>query len=147
MFIPSFQSLMNALKTDGDRVQSPDPVGVPSGLLRLLLQVALVASDFDEEGYLKANPDVAGAIARGEVESARLHYIGYGYFEGRRGAGPTVDGGWYLNRYPDVAAAVREGRIESAEAHFHFIGAAEGRIPAPGYEEEALQWKAAMNGA
>lgn len=146
MFMPSVQSLMNALGKDKSVFDRNEAIRIPTSLLRLLLQVALATADFDEEAYLAENPDVADAIAKGKIESARLHYIGYGYFEGRKGAGPAIDAQWYLSKYPDVAAAVREGRIESAEAHFVLIGGGEGRSPAPGYEAEASQWKSAIKG-
>jgi len=48
---------------------------------------------FDEERYLHANPDVRGAMELGRIESGRVHYIGYGYFEGRSGGLPEVDEG------------------------------------------------------
>ncbi len=40
--------------------------------------------DFDESSYLMNNPDVAGAIARGELSSGFDHYFYYGQYEGRR---------------------------------------------------------------
>jgi hypothetical protein len=41
------------------------------------------ASVFDENYYLAANPDVAAAVGRGEIASARAHYDRYGRGEGR----------------------------------------------------------------
>ena len=38
---------------------------------------------FDEAAYLLENPDVASAIARGEVASGYEHYVKYGLREGR----------------------------------------------------------------
>ncbi len=38
---------------------------------------------FDEASYLRDNPDVAGAIARGDVASGYVHYLQYGLREGR----------------------------------------------------------------
>ena len=46
--------------------------------------------DFDEAWYLKQNPDVAEGIARGEIESARHHYLTHGYEEGRPGCPADV---------------------------------------------------------
>jgi hypothetical protein len=146
MFVPSVESLMTALKQDKSALDRAGHVRVPTGLLKLLLQIAIAAADFDEERYLQENPDVAKAVARGEVESAHMHYVGFGYFEGRRGGGPAVDADWYLGKYPDVAAAVREGRVKSAEAHFLSVGGGEGRSPAADYEAEAVQWKSAIRG-
>lgn len=146
MYVPSADSLMAALKASKADLNGNGRVEVPARLLKLLLQIALATSEFDERRYLAENPDVAGAIDRGEIESAHMHYIGYGYFEGRQGAGPIVDDSWYFGKYPDVANAVREGRVKSAESHFHLMGGGEGRSPAADYEAEAAQWKAAIRG-
>jgi hypothetical protein len=146
MFVPSAESLMNALNLDKSVLDGPGPIKVPAGLLKLLLQIAVAATEFDEDGYLRENPDVAKAVSRGELESAHIHYIGFGYFEGRRGGGPAVDTEWYLGKYPDVGAAVKDGRVKSAEAHFFSIGGGEGRSPAAEHEAEAAQWKSAIKG-
>ncbi|WP_235884937.1 MULTISPECIES: hypothetical protein [Bradyrhizobium] len=146
MFVPSAESLMSALNLDKSALDGSGQVKVPAGLLKLLLQIAIAAAEFDEDSYLRENPDVAKAVSRREIESAHMHYIGFGYFEGRRGGGPAVDAEWYLGKYPDVAAAVRDGRVKSAEAHFLSIGGGEGRSPAADYEGEAAQWKSAIKG-
>ena len=135
---------MSALNANRSTLDGNGRVEVPAKFLKLLIQIALASADFDESGYLARNPDVARAIERGEIESARVHYIGFGYFEGRQGAGPEVDEKWYLQKYPDVAAAVRERKIPSAKDHFHAIGAGEGRSPNSELEEDAKQWKEAL---
>jgi hypothetical protein len=144
MFVPPAVSLLNALKIDQAIFDKGGRVEIPAGLFKLLLQIALAAADFDEDGYLKENPDVASALGSGEIDSAHVHFIGFGYFEGRQGAGPEVDEHWYMQKYPDVATAVREGRIKSARHHFHMIGAAEGRSPNRDQEDNAAQWKKAL---
>src|SRR5438552_3476325 len=145
MYVPSADSLMAALNASRADLNGNGRVEVPARLLKLLLQIALATTEFDEQGYVNQNPDVANAITHGEIESAHMHYIGYGYFEGRQGGGPVVDSTWYLGKYPDVAAAVRDGLVRSAEAHFDAIGGGEGRSPAPDYETEAEQWKKALS--
>jgi hypothetical protein len=144
MFVPSAVSRLNALNVDSSAFDGGSKVEMPVGLLKLLLQLALAAADFDEDSYLSENPDVAKALERGEIASAHVHYIGFGYFEGRRGGGPEVDEQWYMQKYPDVASAIREGRIKSAKHHFHLIGAAEGRSPNVDQEENAAHWKKAL---
>jgi hypothetical protein len=129
---------LNASKAD---LNGSGRVEIPAKLLKLLLQIALVTSEFDEKRYLAENPDVAKAIELGEIESAHMHYVGYGYFEGRLGCGPVVNENWYLAKYPDVGSAVREGKIKSAAHHFHLVGAAEGRSPNAEQEEDAAHWK------
>jgi hypothetical protein len=144
MFVPSAESLLNVLKMDRTAFEKGGTVEIPVSLLKLLLQIALAAADFDEEAYLKENPDVAKAVGQGEVESAHLHYMGFGYFEGRQGGGPEVNEDWYLQKYPDVASATRDGKIKSAKQHFHLIGAAEGRAPNSDQQDNAAQWKKAL---
>lgn len=39
--------------------------------------------NFDEAGYLAANPDVAAAVARSELPSGRVHFDTFGLAEGR----------------------------------------------------------------
>ncbi|MDR3571116.1 MAG: hypothetical protein P4L81_02875 [Candidatus Pacebacteria bacterium] len=110
----------------------------------MLLQLAVAHCDFNEEDYFEQNPDVKDAVKLGRVENGFIHYIGFGYFEGRRGGIPAVDESWYLNKYPDVAAGVRAGAINGAKDHFYNIGAAEGRSPNSDNESEALRWKQAI---
>ncbi|MBO4221534.1 hypothetical protein [Bradyrhizobium neotropicale] len=144
MFVPSAVSMLNSLKIDYATFENGGRVEIPAGLFKLLLQIALASADFDEDGYLRENPDVAKALSSGEIESAHVHFIGFGYFEGRQGGGPEVDEDWYTQKYPDVAAAIREGKIKSAKQHFHLIGGAEGRSPNLDQEENAAQWKKAL---
>jgi hypothetical protein len=144
MFVPSAESLLDKLNLDRVSLDGQGTIEIPASLLKLLLQIALAAAEFDEERYLRENPDVADAVARGDDESARMHYIGFGYFEGRHGGGPEVNEKWYLQTYPDVANGIRNAQIESAAQHFHRIGAAEGRSPNSGQEDNAAQWKKAL---
>ncbi|MCX7381639.1 MAG: hypothetical protein NT133_09560 [Alphaproteobacteria bacterium] len=43
----------------------------------------LDAGNFDEQGYLRLNPDVAASIDRGEFASGHQHYLLHGFREGR----------------------------------------------------------------
>jgi hypothetical protein len=85
MYVPPYDSLLRSLQTNKEALEATTEIAIPVGLLKLLLQLAVAHSDFDEDGYLHANPDVRQAVHRGDVESGQVHYIGYGYFEGRRG--------------------------------------------------------------
>jgi hypothetical protein len=147
MFVPSAESLMHALNINKSAFQGDGRVELPAKFFKFLLQMALATVDFDEDTYLLRNVDVAQAVKRGEIENARLHYIGFGYFEGRQGAGPDVDEIWYLQNYPDVAVAIEEKRVSSANEHFHAIGAGEGRSPNAEYLEDAQQWKEILSRA
>ncbi len=146
MYVPPFEALLRSLDTSRDALDANKKVAIPATLLKLLLQLAVAHSDFEEERYLQANPDVRDALQRGDLDTGHVHYIGYGYFEGRKGGVPKVDERRYLREYPDVAAAIREGKVKSASDHFHTIGAAEGRSPSADQAVSAAQWKKALHG-
>ena len=88
MYVPPLDSLLRALGIDRATYDSTDTLALPKEMFKLLVQLALANTDFNEAGYLRANPDVAEAVRAGDVEDARLHYIGFGYFEGRLGGTP-----------------------------------------------------------
>jgi len=144
MYVPPFDSLLQAIGMTRAEFETSTEVTIPSELLKLLLQVAVASGDFNEAGYMKANPDVAGAVREGSIESARVHYVGYGFLEGRAGATPEVDEAWYLRTYSDVAEGVGAGQIASAAEHFRVAGASEGRSPSAAYRIAAEQWKRAL---
>ena len=147
MYVPPFDSLLQAIGITRAEFETSRTVEIPTELFKLLLQVTVANSDFNESGYLKANPDVADAVRRGSTEYARVHYVGFGFFEGRWGVTPEVDEAWYLRTYTDVADGVRTGQIASASEHFRVVGASEGRSPSERYRVAAEQWKIAINGA
>jgi len=95
-------------------------------IIRLILRSVPV----DETWYLAEYPDIAEAVAAGEVKSARHHFIDSGYFEGRLPSALVVDEAWYLSEYPDVAEGIERGEIQSARQHFLEHGYEEGRSPA-----------------
>lgn len=147
MYVPPYDALLRSIGTSREAMEDAAEVAVPTALLKFLVQLAVANGDFNEAGYLRANPDVAEAVRKGEVESALMHYVGFGYFEGRQGATPEVDERWYLRSYPDVGAAVKAGKLASATEHFQVIGASEGRSPNVRYENDAAQWKKALQAA
>lgn len=140
MYIPPYEALLRRLGATPADVEKAGQVALPLSLFKLLVQLSLEGCDFDEEAYLEANPDVRKAIRRGDIESGLHHYVGYGYFEGRRG-GVVVDEKWYLAQYPDVARGMKSGQVGSAAEHFHSIGAGEGRAPSEDQQDVAEQWK------
>ena len=147
MYVPPYEAVLRNVGTSRAELDSASEVSIPTGLFRFLLQIAVAHGEFNEAGYLEANPDVAEALRRGAIESARLHYIGFGYFEGRQGATPAVDERWYLHAYPDVGSAVRSGQISGAAEHFAVVGASEGRSPDLRYAQDAEQWKRVLKAA
>ncbi len=85
---------------------------------------------FDEAYYLAEYPDVARAVALGQIASGYQHYLLYGQHEGRNPSA-FFDEKYYLATNPDVAAAVRSGQIASGFQHFLAYGQFEGRDPSP----------------
>jgi hypothetical protein len=97
------------------------------------LKLMLRSVDVDEKWYLRQNPDVAEAIAKGTYRSAKHHFVEDGYFEGRTPYEFKVDEHWYAQTYPDVAAGLKEGVLDSAQQHFLSHGYIEGRLPSAEY--------------
>jgi len=83
-----------------------------------LVRLALMPGGLDEEWYLRENPDVAAAIARGEIVSCLDHFCTHGYFEGRMPCVFDVDEPWYRQQYRDVATDIRRGVLASAREHY-----------------------------
>ena len=144
MYFPPLGAILNQIKCSREDFNSSKKIAVPAPLLRLLFQLAITNSDFNEEGYLNANVDVKQVIHDQSAVNPNMHYIGFGYFEGRTGATPDVDEAWYLKSYSDVLEAINSGQIASAQEHFDVIGAAEGRSPDAHHQIEAFQWKKAL---
>jgi hypothetical protein len=147
VYIPPFNAFLQNLNLSADDFNSAEQVTVPAELLRFMLQLLVVGGSFNETGYLRDNPDVAEAVKAGQIRTARLHYIGFGFFEGRSGATPDVDEAWYREMYPDVDIAIRCRQIQSAAEHFFQTGAAEGRSPNAEAEFDAQHWKIAFGHA
>ena len=146
MYVPPYEALVRSLGATPAAIASAKVVMIPGALLKLLLQMAVAHSDFDEERYLALNPDVNAAVERGEIESGHVHYVGFGYFEGRMGGMDDVDEDWYLRAYPDVAQALRDKQVASASQHFYVVGGGEGRSPNADQLENAMRWKSTLRG-
>jgi GT2 family glycosyltransferase len=83
------------LSGDASAMSSPD--GLPPG----------VEADFDEEAYLRAYPDVAAAVGRGELQSGLQHYLMAGRAERR------LDHPHYQQQVNPLARAAAEAVIGS----------------------------------
>lgn len=97
-------------------------------LIRMLQQL-IIGVEVDERWYLERYPDIAQAIEEGVVQSARLHFVNDGYFEGRLPFPIHVDERYYLEHNSGVAEYVRKGLLESGQQHFEENGYTEGRLP------------------
>lgn len=94
-----------------------------------LIRRLLAGTDVNEAWYLERYPDIADAIKQGIITSARSHFVGDGYFEGRWPFPITVDENYYLEQNPGVADYVRRGLLQSGQQHFDENGYKEGRLP------------------
>jgi len=145
LYLPPFAVLLNMLGLGRVPAAAPaddEKVLVPFGVLRLLVRGALAAMPFDEERYLRLNPDVASAVFRGAVSSGEEHFIADGYFEGRDGGGEEFAEAWYLSVNEDVAAAVGGGSFPTGQSHYAEVGMFELRGPNPRAEEDMALWRA-----
>lgn len=144
MYVPHYDALLHNIGTSRAMLEGKTEVTIPVSLFKFLLQVTVAGGEFNEKGYLATNPDIQDAVRSGEVRDPRLHYIRFGYFEGRRGGTPEVDEDWYRRTYSDVGTAIRTGKITSAKEHFGVIGAEEFRAPSAAFEIDTKQWKSAL---
>jgi hypothetical protein len=133
-----YKLLVEVLQVDGGSVH------LPKSLLEFLLRQILIHAEFDEETYLRMNPDVAASVRKGEWPQAKDHYIASGYFEGRAGATKTINEAWYLRVNPDVAEAVRSGEWLSGESHYNEKGLFEWRAPNKELREVFSSWRMAL---
>jgi hypothetical protein len=141
MYVPHYDALLHAIGTSRKELDGHTQVEIPISLFKYLLQLAVTHGDFNLAGYLAGNKDIQDAAKRGQVPDPKSHYVSFGFFEGRRGATPSVDENWYRRTYSDVAAAIRKGEITSAQQHFLTIGAEEFRAPSAAHFPDATEWK------
>ena len=126
-YVPPFETIRRSVEISTVRGQLRVSLGYDDFVR--LLQSLIAGIEVDEHWYLERNDDVALAITRGAVSTARDHFLGDGYIEGRMPFPITVDERWYLEQNPDVAESIRNGAIASAQAHFEENGYREGRRP------------------
>ncbi len=83
--------------------------------------------EFDEQGYLRQNPDVAELVGQRKFRSGYEHYTRYGQYENRPGAFRTFNEQRYLRQNPDVVDAIRRGEFKSGYEHYLKHGQYENR--------------------
>jgi hypothetical protein len=89
--------------------------------------VAGTPHDWDEQGYLAANPDLSALIAEGKFQNGFEHYRSVGFMEFRRGGFPSWDEDAYLAANPDLLPLIKQGVFASGYEHYVKQGKAEGR--------------------
>jgi hypothetical protein len=87
--MPSYREITEVLGLD--LVGASGPVSVDPRALLEVISRFIGQIDVDEEGYRREYPDVAQAIERGEILSARDHFLEFGYFEGRNPTPPAAE--------------------------------------------------------
>jgi SAM-dependent methyltransferase len=71
--------------------------------MAVTLEAIATAENFDETGYLAANPDVAEAVRKGQFKSGRQHFEGHGRRESR------------LVRFPRSIAEIQQEKLKRIE--------------------------------
>jgi hypothetical protein len=143
-YLPHIDLFLRALRINRERLSSRSKVAIEARLLRHLLRTLAEQAPFSEDFYLRNNPDVAEAHAKGQIGDLRAHYLEHGYFEGRPAAPPPVDEAFYAATYADVADAIRRGEVASGAEHYTRSGAAEGRLPNPEMKPVVDGWMAVL---
>ena len=126
-YLPPFEALKTRLTISNVKNELMVSCGYEA-LIQLLRQL-IIGIEVDEQWYLKRYPDIAEAIEQGVVESARLHFVNDGYFEGRLPFPINVDERYYLAQNKGVADHVRKGMLQTGQQHFDENGYVEGRLP------------------
>jgi glycosyltransferase involved in cell wall biosynthesis/uncharacterized coiled-coil protein SlyX len=125
--------LRKELEASGIKNRIKQVLGIyqPPGTYRKELPINF-ARNFDSEGYLKANLDIADAIGRGEIESAIKHFYSRGFDEVFRGDRkllenlPFYNDDEYQAYRMDVTQAINEGSFSySHYVHYLMAGHAE----------------------
>lgn len=126
---PYLLPFQHAVEQAGLSTEIPDRFEITKDQFVAFLATILKGVPFDEKWYLASNPDIAQAVRRGDILSAKAHFVEHGYIEGRSPEYTIVDEEWYLTEYPDIAEGIELGEIGSAQEHFEKHGRDEGRLP------------------
>jgi hypothetical protein len=139
-YFPHVELLLQALRINRERLNGRSKIAIDAKVLRRLIELAVERLPFSPEFYAATYPDIAAALAAGQIPDLHKHFVETGYFEGRVGAPPSVDETYYRDLYRDVSQAVERGDVESAQAHYMRSGAAEGRVPSADLQPEVDAW-------
>jgi hypothetical protein len=128
-FLPPFEKIKDFVTLSA--VKGELTVATSFAQFKALIRVLLQGIEVDEAWYQKQYPDVAEAIQKKIVNSAKEHFLNDGYFEGRIPFLIRVDEAWYLEQNPGIADYISRGELQSAQQHFNDDGYREGRKPFP----------------
>jgi hypothetical protein len=127
VFVPAFDYIVAHASLPTDALQN-NSVTIPTTLFKFLMSTWVRRQAFDEQRYLAANPDVKSAVAFGDLDSGKQHYVNDGYYEGRLPGEFAVDEAWYRATYPDIRVGEKKGLVASPTTHFNMTGRFEGRV-------------------
>ncbi len=144
MFVPPYQVLCDVLGFNAKDGSNSGKIEIPRRLFEFLLQCMLIHADFDEESYVTENLDIRAALKTAALDDPSIHFVKWGYFEGRAGGTPRVDEDWYNSKYPDVASAIVNKEIPSAQYHYFEQGSHEWRAPNRESEADIAAWLEAL---
>lgn len=139
-YFPHVDLLLKAMHINRDRLNGRGKVAIDAPLLRQIIRCAIARLPFSAEFYAATYPDIAAAVAAGQITDLHGHFVETGYFEGRMGVPPAIDDAYYRAAYKDVAQAIDEGALRSAREHYMVAGAAEGRVPHLALAEAIALW-------
>src|SRR5690242_4104733 len=87
-------------------------------------------TSFDEAWYVAFYPDIAAAIARGDIRSGLDHFLKYGRQEGRFPSPDYREDGfdavWYAASYPMAVREIQAGLASDYAEHYASRGRARG---------------------
>lgn len=138
--LPNGRILLEGMGFSLERLQTGSKGAVSLPILKALLCAAASSLPFDEEFYLSTYPDIRKAHETGKIKDLRVHFVEFGYLEGRMGAPPEFDEDFYKTTYPDVAVAIAKGDVKSAFDHYVYAGAFEGRHASASAMEANRRW-------
>jgi hypothetical protein len=126
-YLPPFELIRQSIEISTVRGELRVNVSYENfvAILRMMIQ----GIEVNEDWYAKTYEDIGSAVQEGVLRSAKQHFVGDGYFEGRLPFPILINERWYLAENPDVAESIRKGVVDSAQDHFNQDGYREGRLP------------------
>ncbi len=107
--------------------------------------VTKVSRYFDEQTYLRNNPDIPPFIrapnnnSNAPFASGLDQFIQFGYEEGRTGVSPDYDEAFYLATNRDILPFIQNGTFKNGYQHFVKFGSKDGRFGTPFFESDYLK--------
>jgi len=107
--------------------------------------VTKVSRYFDEQTYLRNNPDIPPFIrapnnnSNAPFASGLDQFIQFGYEEGRTRVSPDYDEAFYVANNRDILPSIQNGTFKNGYQHFVKFGSKDGRFGTPFFESDYLK--------